>query len=168
MVTRVRVRVRVRVRAWVNGKARNCFFHLVLPLLLPLSFGLSIGVICFSFLVNQICLHLLGFKWYWTVLSMDGETSTVLFCMGLNSPDELIDLTDGEVKEVLLEPLQLAGASALHIARILKALEQHRSSTVTNNVDDLVNPVVTADPAITTNRVDNLETIEMSEFYVPV
>jgi hypothetical protein len=84
----------------------------------------------------------------------------ILHGLGLNSPDELIDFTDGEVKEVLLEPLQLAGAPALHIARILKALKQHRSSTLTNNVDDLVNPGVNVDPANTTNRVDNLETIE--------
>ena len=105
----------------------------------------------------------------WLQMVLDGvvhgwgdKYGPILHGLGLNSPDELIDLTDGEVKEVLLEPLQLAGASALHIARILKALKQHRSSTVTNNVDNLVNPVVKADPAITTtsNRVDNLETIE--------
>ncbi len=87
----------------------------------------------------------------------------ILHGLGLNSPDELIDLTDGEVKEVLLEPLQLACAPALHIARILKALKQHRSSTVTNHVDDFVRSVVNdvnVDRAITTNRVDNLETIE--------
>jgi hypothetical protein len=104
----------------------------------------------------------------WLQMVLDGvvhgwgdKYGPILHGLGLNSPDELIDFTDGEVKEVLLEPLQLAGAPARHIARILKALkQQHRSSTVTNNVDDLVNPVVNADPAITTNRVDNQETIE--------
>ncbi len=102
----------------------------------------------------------------WLLMVLDGvvdgwgdKYGPILHGLGLHRPDELIDLTDGEVKEVLLEALQLAGASALHIARILKALKQHRSSTVTNNVDDLVNPVVNADSAITSNRADNLETI---------
>jgi hypothetical protein len=44
---------------------------------------------------------------------MDGAKSTPLFCilheLGLIEPDELFDLTDVEVKEVLVEPLKFAG-----------------------------------------------------------
>jgi hypothetical protein len=60
----------------------------------------------------------------------------ILHELGLVDPDELFDLTDGEVKEVLVEPLKLAGVPPLHIARILKALKHHRSSTLTDHVDD--------------------------------
>ena len=68
----------------------------------------------------QILLDSLGHGW--------GEKyDPILHELGLIDPDELFDLTDGEVKEVLVEPLKLAGVSPLHIARILKALKHHLS-----------------------------------------
>ena len=74
----------------------------------------------------------------------------ILYELGLINPDELFDLTDGElrqVKEVLVEPLKLAGVPPLHIARILKALNHHRSSTLTltDHVDE---PVSSTNPLL--------------------
>jgi hypothetical protein len=84
----------------------------------------------------------------------------ILHGLGLHSSDELSELTDGEVKEVLFEPLQLGGAPALHIARILKALKQDRSSLGTNHEEDPVNSLVNADRTYPTNRIDSIESIE--------
>ncbi len=74
--------------------------------------------------------------------------------------DDLFDLTDGEVKEVLVESLKLAGVPSLHIARMLKALNHHRSSTLTDHVDE---PVFSTNsllnnPRNGTNTVDDVST----------
>jgi hypothetical protein len=70
----------------------------------------------------------------------------ILHELGLIDPDELFDLTDVEVKDVLVEPLKFAGVPPVHIARILKALKQHRSSTLTDHVDD--EPVSSTNPLL--------------------
>ena len=56
----------------------------------------------------------------------------ILDGLGLNNLNDLADLSDEEVKEVLVEHLQVAGAPTLHIVRIVKSLNQHRLSAVTD------------------------------------
>ena len=88
----------------------------------------------------------------------------ILDGLGLNNLNDLCGLTDDEVKEVLLEPLQLAGAPTLHIARMLQSLNQHRLSAETDQhrlstVTEHVNRPLTmnnleADDGVTINNND--------------
>jgi hypothetical protein len=80
--------------------------------------------------------------------------------LGLINPDELCDLTDEEIKEVLLEPLQLLGrGTPLHIARILKkALNHHRSSALTDHMD--VDEPVSSTNSVLNNPVNGTITLD--------